>query len=108
MMRKQGIIFWVVLGLAAIGIVNSMLAGGLLNWLIPVVLVGIVFLLYKFPPAKYRSKSPKVKPSAKTMAKVAKTAPQRRSDSTPKRKSYPFQVIEGHKGKNDDGQPKYH
>jgi len=42
------------------------------------------------------------------MAKVAKTAPQRRSDSTPKRKSYPFQVIEGQKGKNDDGQPKYH
>lgn len=108
-MRKQALIFWVLIGLAAIGIANSMLTGGILNWLIPVILVAAVFLLYKFPPAKYRSKSPKVKPSVKTMAKIAKTTPQRRSDAAPKRKHYPFQVIEGNKGKNEDGQqPKYH
>lgn len=107
-MKKQAILFWSVIGLAAFGVINSFFGKGQLNWtslLIPAILVGIVVWLYKFPPRKYRVRHPKVKPSARTMAKLA--AEQRQSTGQ-KRKHYPFQVIEGNKGKNDEDIPKYH
>ncbi|AZK47047.1 SA1362 family protein [Paenibacillus lentus] len=107
-MKKQAILFWIIIGLAAFGVVNSLFGNGQMNWsrlLIPVVLLAIVVWLYKFPPRKYRARHPKVKPSARTMAKLA--AEQRQS-SGQKRKHYPFQVIEGNKGKNDEDMPKYH
>ncbi|MDQ0088236.1 hypothetical protein J2T12_001642 [Paenibacillus anaericanus] len=112
-MKKQFIIFWVTIGLAVFYLVDFLfLGGGKLNlgsFLPPVLVLGIIFWLYKFPPKKYRkSKHPKVKPSARTMAKVA--AERRQTTTTgsgQKRKHYPFQVIEGQKGKNDDT-PKYH
>ncbi|MCM3698311.1 hypothetical protein [Paenibacillus macerans] len=109
-MKKQGIMFWIIMLLVAIGIVNGIFVShaiSLANIIVPVAIVGIVFLLYKFPPRKYRKQQqPKIKPSARTMAKIA--AEQRRGPSSEKRKSYPFQVIDGHKGKNDDDLPKYH
>ncbi|RCX23131.1 hypothetical protein DFP94_101725 [Fontibacillus phaseoli] len=108
MSKKQAILFWVVIGLAAFSIINGLFAGGsfrLGGLLIPLIIVGVVFLLYKYPPRKYKKQTPKVKPSARTMAKVAA---ERRQASGTKRKSYPFQVIEGQKGKNDDDLPKYH
>lgn len=107
-MKKQAILFWSMIGLAAFGVINAIFGRGLMDWsslLIPAVLVGIVFWLYKFPPRKYRARHPKVKPSARTMAKLA--AEQRQS-SGHKRKHYPFQVIEGNKGKNEDDVPRYH
>ncbi|RRJ66484.1 hypothetical protein EHV15_28830 [Paenibacillus oralis] len=109
-MKKQGIMFGIIMLLAVIGIVDAVFVRrtlGLANIIVPVAILGVVFLLYKFPPRKYRKKQqPKIKPSARTMAKVA--AEQRRSSSSERRKSYPFQVIDGHKGKNDDDLPKYH
>ncbi len=96
--------------LAAAGLVNSLMY----NWvslIIPVALLVLVYVLYKYPPKRYR-KGPKIKPSAKTAAKMA--ASQRRSSAASqglpggKRKSYPFQVIDGQKGKNDDDIPKFH
>ncbi|MNJ47550.1 hypothetical protein D3C77_427090 [compost metagenome] len=108
-MKKQAIIFWSVMGLAAFGIVNALFGNGRMNWssfLIPVILGGFVFLLYKFPPRKYRkARHPKVKPSARTMSKLAA---ERRQSTGQKRKQYPFQVIEGNKGKNDEDIPRYH
>ncbi|KHF32476.1 hypothetical protein CM49_05249 [Paenibacillus sp. P1XP2] len=105
-MKRHALIFWIAIGLAVLGIVNIVFSGGsgLGNILVPLCVIGVVLLLYKFPPARYRKK-PKVKPSARTMEKVAAA---KRSQSNGKRKHYPFQVIEGSKGKNDDQQPKYH
>ncbi len=110
-MKKQAILFWIVIALAVFNILDGLFGRRSLNpWdiLVPFILVAIVFLLYKYPPRKYKNKTaPKIKPSARTMAKVA--AEQRRpAAGGGKRKSYPFQVIEGQKGKNDDELPKYH
>ncbi|GIO30722.1 MULTISPECIES: hypothetical protein [Paenibacillus] len=106
-MKRHAFIFWIAIALAVLGIVWDIIdrnAAMLPRIFIPLGVVAIVFLLYKFPPARYR-KRPKIKPSARTMEKVAAA---KRSQSTGKRKHYPFQVIEGSKGKNDDQQPKYH
>ncbi|WP_440394884.1 hypothetical protein [Paenibacillus sp. SAF-054] len=74
--------------------------------LIPFLVFGVVFLLFKYQPGRGKSrKAPKIKPSARTMEKVAAA---KKTHTAGKRKHYPFQVIEGSKGKNDDQQPKYH
>lgn len=105
-MKKQAILFWIVIVFASFYILDGLFVKRNPTLLIPLLLVGIVYLLYKFPPRKYRKpKGPKIKPSARTMAKIAA---ERRPAAGAKRKSYPFQVIEGQKGKNDDDLPKYH
>ncbi|MBP1999421.1 hypothetical protein J2Z69_000440 [Paenibacillus shirakamiensis] len=107
-MIKDSVIFWTAIVLAIVGAVDTLINGYWLNWFIPVAIIAAVFLLYKFGPGQARSSQPKIKPSARTMAKTGKAAPQRRPDAT-KRRNYPFQVIEGQKGKNSDpDQPKYH
>ncbi|MDR0267062.1 hypothetical protein [Paenibacillus sp.] len=106
-MKRHALIFWIAIVLAAVGIIYDVIFGNfrdMASLLIPVIVFGAVFLLYKFPPRRYRKK-PKVKPSARTMEKVAAA---KRNHSAGKRKHYPFRVIEGSKGKNDDQQPKYH
>lgn len=106
-MRRGRIIFGTAIALAVIGLLSTFIDSNGINWLRllpPLLVIGGVWLLYKYPPGRYKKhKSPKVKPSARTMAKVAS---QKRSPSE-KRKHYPFQVIEGQKGK-DDERPKYH
>lgn len=54
-MKKQGIMFWVIVLLVAIGIIDSLFVSHhipLSSILVPVAVIGIVFLLYKFPPRK--------------------------------------------------------
>lgn len=105
----QFIVFWIMIALAALGIVLNLFTT---EFLIPVIVVAVVFLLYKFPPSRYsKNQRPKVKPSKKTAAKMAAKSNTRKSSSaSSKKKQYPFQVIEGQKGKNDppDDTPKYH
>ncbi|AWB45113.1 hypothetical protein DCC85_13355 [Paenibacillus sp. CAA11] len=108
-MKKQAVFFWIIIALAIIGIPEALSSTqGLISILIPLILFGLIYVLYKYPPKKYQ-KTPKIKPSARTAAKLAQ---QRRTSSmssnTGKRKSYPFQVIDGNKGKNDEDTPKYH
>lgn len=72
-------------------------------FIIPVVVLGGIFLLYKYPPSFLRgaapkSRQPQVKPSRATAAKVRGTRP--------RSKTMPFRVIEG--GKDDDDLPRYH
>lgn len=104
------IIFWTAIGLAALGILFNLQSP---NIFIPLILVAVVFILYKFPP-RWLTRKPAVKPSRKTMEKVKLSRKQntaRKSGvSSPKRKHYPFQVIDGQKGKHDsdDDVPKYH
>ncbi|MEK3730890.1 MULTISPECIES: hypothetical protein [Paenibacillus] len=109
-MRRHAIIFWTAITLAALGIISMLFNPSTRNYvLIPVIVVGVVYLLYKFPPRTKRH--PKVKPSKRTAAKLAaKNNGVRKSSPPSKRKQYPFQVIEGQKGKSDpsDDLPKYH
>ncbi|MDP4096760.1 hypothetical protein OIN60_08240 [Paenibacillus sp. P96] len=106
-MNKQAIVFWGFIALAVLGMAASIIRGDystLSVLLIPLIVFGVVLLLYKFPPRR-GVKTPKIKPSAKTMAK---TTGGRKQTSAKKRKEYPFYVIEGQKGKNNDDMPKYH
>ncbi|NUU62578.1 hypothetical protein [Paenibacillus agri] len=110
-MNRHALIFWSAILLAAFGLVYSIIDsdwGALSELIIPVLLIAVIYYFFKkraFSGSPRGSKI-KVKPSQKTMAKVAGI---RKSQASPgKRKSYPFQVIEGSKGKNDDHLPKYH
>ena len=112
-MIKHALIFWSAVLLAVIGLVDGVMRYGLsslTSLMVPLILCVVIFLLYKYPPRRFANNSnrsrTKVKPSAKTMAKVAGL--RKSQASSGKRKSYPFQVIEGNKGKNDDNLPKYH
>lgn len=107
-MNRQSIIFWAAVSLAAVGLIsNFVMTFSLTKLLIPVAMLIIIFLLYKFPPKRYRrAKRVKIKPSVRTMKKV-EAARRQQGASPAKRKSYPFQVIEGQKGK-DEQTPKYH
>jgi hypothetical protein len=106
-MNRHAVIFWLTLALGAYGIVDMVWNGSLgflMSLLIPVLVFTVIFLLYKYLPGR-RSRSPKIKPSARTMAKTANS---RKQQTSSKRKAYPFHVIEGSKGKNEEEQPKYH
>lgn len=112
-MIRHALIFWISIALAVWGLVTEFMVRGfaaLSIFIIPLVLFALLYYAYKVAPGRVsggsgRSRT-KVKPSAKTMSKVAGI---RKSGASPgKRKSYPFQVIEGSKGKNDDQLPKYH
>lgn len=113
-MIRHALIFWISVCLAALGLVTGILGNGF-GWLLwallpPMLLLALLVYGYKLTQ-KNHVRGPggsrtKVKPSQKTMAKVAGV---RKAQPAPgKRKTYPFQVIEGSKGKNDDQFPKYH
>ena len=111
-MIRHALIFWSAVLLAVIGLVDGVVRYGLSSLtglMVPLIVCVVLFLLYKYPPRGFANSSrakTKVKPSAKTMAKVAGL--RKSHASSGKRKSYPFQVIEGSKGKNEDQLPKYH
>lgn len=139
-MRKspaQTIVFFVIMALAVIGIGEGLyrmiFRPSTFNWsglIVAVVIIGIIVFAFRSSPAfKTASKQPKIKPSARTMAKVkaqqgnyknttksspfAKTSSTGRSTATStgsskSKKHYPFQVIQGSKGKDDEEMPKYH
>ncbi|MGV2687119.1 hypothetical protein GNF82_22970, partial [Clostridium perfringens] len=70
-MRRHAIIFWTAITLAAIGLLVLLLdPGSRLNILIPLIIVAVVYVLFKFPPRRL-NKRPKVKPSKRTAAKLA-------------------------------------
>ncbi|WNS44329.1 hypothetical protein [Paenibacillus sp. MMS20-IR301] len=104
-------VFWISIVLAVWGLVTDFMIRGLSAlsvFILPLILVALLYYAFRSMPGRTsggRSRT-KVKPSAKTMSKVAGI---RKTQASPgKRKSYPFQVIEGSKGKNDDQLPKYH
>ena len=87
----------VLLTLIAIGIIAKFRESpGVL--IIPAVVFGIVFLLYKFPPGRSRREYRPPRPSARE---------RRKTGAASRRKSAPFKVIEG--GRDDDeDRPRYH
>lgn len=116
LMIRHALIFWIAVALAVYGVITGVANSGLswLFWTLLPTLLLFALLVYAYRltqkkpngPGGSRGSRPKVKPSQKTMAKVAGV---RKTQAAPgKRKTYPFQVIEGSKGKNDEQLPKYH
>ncbi|MEW4370412.1 hypothetical protein [Paenibacillus kandeliae] len=139
MMRKspaQTVFVGIMAVLALVGLVwgvyRMIFMPSTIDWsgiIVTLVLIGI--LVFAFRSSAFQGgsrKQPKVKPSARTMAKVkaqqgnyknmsqsspfAKSSSPNRSTSSsvgnkPK-KNYPFHVIQGNKGKDDEEVPKYH
>lgn len=96
--------FWSItlLALLCIGLVYGILMSPG-AFIIPIVVLGGIFLLYKYPPSFLggsgaRRSRTQVKPSRSTAAKT--------KTSKPRSKTVPFRVIEG--GKDNDDLPKYH
>ncbi|GMK46348.1 hypothetical protein PghCCS26_34770 [Paenibacillus glycanilyticus] len=89
----------IVLTLLAIGILYG-IGQHLTSFLIPIIVLGGIFLLYKYPPntwgthVRVRQQQPHVKQT--------RTTPRQK----PKSRRAPFRVIDG--GKDDDDLPKYH
>ncbi|MFC4302665.1 hypothetical protein [Cohnella boryungensis] len=95
--------FAVVLVFMAIGVATRLFQGSVDSWLIPLVLVAIVFLLYKFPPDRWKNPQKRKASSSKGPRPDFRRA----SAKSERRRSSPFTVIEGRKSK-DDEPPRYH
>jgi hypothetical protein len=80
---------YIVIGLIIIGLIASLQA-----LFIPICVFGLIFLLYKFPPSRWRVK--KNNPRSGQRSTKRKTR-----DAT-------FRVINGNKNSDTDDRPKYH
>jgi len=92
MRRYRPYIGYIIFGLIAIGILSNLL-GNPGPFIIPLVVFGIVFYLYKFPPNRFRKRS-----SARSTKQPSKTNTNKRTT---------FRVIRGNK-RDDDDPPRYH
>ncbi|MCZ8520669.1 MULTISPECIES: hypothetical protein [Paenibacillus] len=91
-MRNRGnTVAYIVFGLIGIGILFSLLSNPR-GILVPLIVFGGVFLLYKFPPNRWGV------PRGGSASRAAKN---------PKRKNAKFRVIHGSKNSSDEP-PKYH
>ncbi|MDI4645340.1 hypothetical protein [Cohnella hashimotonis] len=98
--------FVVFLALVAIGIATSILNGGQ-TLIVPVVLIAIVWLLYKFPPARWNRGGSARSDYQRAAAQSKKRQQARDTTAKTRRSPSPFRVIEGSKGR-DDEPPTYH
>jgi hypothetical protein len=80
---------YIILGLIAIGLIVS-----LKTLFIPIIVFGVVFLLYKFPPSRWGMRN--------------STQPGRRAAAKKRSKDATFRVITGNKNSDPDDRPKYH
>ncbi|HUC90875.1 MAG TPA: hypothetical protein VMS09_02475 [Paenibacillus sp.] len=95
MRRKLQPWFIALIVLMGVGVVSQLFQNPM-GLIIPVTVFAVVFLLYKFPPSRFRAAKPRTRPAA----------PDRLKTKSRSRKTVPFRVIEG--GKDDDNLPKYH
>ncbi|OBZ08121.1 MULTISPECIES: hypothetical protein [Bacillales] len=91
-----------LLALLAIGLVYSVLQSPA-AFIIPIVVLGGIFLLYKYPPSFLRGNSTQ---QGRTQVKQSRATAAKMKANKPRSKTVPFRVIEG--GKDDDDLPKYH
>ncbi|MFF2482035.1 hypothetical protein [Paenibacillus sp. NPDC058071] len=96
--RRWNAVSIITLALLVIGIFYS-IAADPLGWVLPIVLIGGIFLLYKYPPSTWGRSARPGQPNVKQN----RTAPRQK----PKSRTVPFRVINGGKDDNDDT-PKYH
>jgi len=91
-MKRYSIATYVILGLALIGVATMAM-----QLIIPILVFGVIFLLYKYPPNRWR------KPSF--ASRSAKPGAGRTKEKRTRNAS--FRVIDGNKGSSDEP-PKYH
>ncbi|SDD43127.1 hypothetical protein SAMN02799630_03455 [Paenibacillus sp. UNCCL117] len=91
MRNRSNTIAYIIFGLIAIGVLASLFTSPR-AFLVPLLVFGAIFLLYKFPPNTWNRQSRK--PPSGRFAKG-------------KRKNANFRVIPGSKDKQDEP-PKYH
>lgn len=105
-MNRRNWILYVIGALFVIGLLYR-IGSNPVAWLIPIIVLGGVFWLYKYPPQRWRSAGrpakprtaqPRYGPSAQTSSK--------RAEKVAKRSN--FRVIKGSKPDGDDDLPKYH
>lgn len=93
------------LALLIIGIVYSVIRNPFV-FIIPIVVLGGIFLLYKYPPSFLRGMGTQQGSSYAKAAQRRSTTTNKKKTNKPRSKTVPFRVIEG--GKEDDDTPKYH
>lgn len=90
MKRRIHPLFLIILVLMAIGIIGTMMSNPF-NLIVAIIIFGGVFLLYKYPPTRWR----------KTKAHKQSPPPSGKKTKE-KRKNVPFRVIQGNKRDDDD------
>ncbi|MEK8132772.1 hypothetical protein WMW72_33320 [Paenibacillus filicis] len=95
MRNRNNTIAYIIFGLIAIGVLASLLTNPT-AFLVPLLVFGAIFLLYRFPPNTWNRQN--------------RTPPPRGSSrfAKGKRKNATFRVIPGSKDKQQDDPPKYH
>ncbi|WP_141506023.1 hypothetical protein [Paenibacillus luteus] len=91
-----------LLALLAIGLVYSIIRSPL-AFIIPIAVLGGIFLLYKYPPSFITGNRSQ---QGRTHVTQSRTTASKVKAKKPRSKTVPFRVIEG--GKEDDDLPKYH
>ncbi|MFD2116078.1 hypothetical protein ACFSTH_04945 [Paenibacillus yanchengensis] len=91
----------VVLFLTIVGFIVS-LKNNFVAFVIPIVILGGIFLLYKYPPETWRKKNTSTRGQQTYYSPPKTTNKEKRTRS----KKVPFRVIDGNK--DDDDTPKYH
>jgi hypothetical protein len=92
MRKRLSISGYILLALIIIGLIAS-----LRNYIIPICVFGIIFLLYKFPPSRW-----KLNRSSSASNSNGRKSGKRKS------KTVPFRVINGSRTDDEDDRPKYH
>lgn len=85
-MKTRNNMIYIIIALIIIGIVSQVTSNPS-AYIIPIAVIGIVFLLYKFPPGRRKTSNG----NSKRNAKKAK-----------------FKVIQGNKQDNEEEKPPYH
>ncbi|CAM3963121.1 hypothetical protein L1N85_03475 [Paenibacillus alkaliterrae] len=102
MPRKWNVWSISLFALLVIGLVYSVfMSPG--AFIIPIVVLGGIFLMYKYPPSFLRGAGSQ---QSRTYVKQRRATAAKAKMTKPRSKTVPFRVIEG--GKEDDDLPKYH
>ncbi|WP_438448788.1 hypothetical protein [Gorillibacterium sp. sgz5001074] len=96
MRRRFSLSDYIVFGLLAIGILSAFVTHPA-PFIIPILVFGTIFLLYKFPPARWRRRG---------RTTVKRGADTRHRDR--ERRKANFRVIYGNKPDSEDDPPRYH
>ncbi len=101
MRSNRQLIAYIIFGLIIIGLISSFIQNPG-PFLIPLIVLGGVFLLYKYPPQQLRRV---FKP--KSGSRQSHASPRSSSKSSETRRKTTFRVIKGNK-RDDEEPPRYH
>ena len=102
-MKRFSWLSYIIFGLMLIGIVGTLIKDSM-SIILPVVIIGGIFLLVKYPPS-FLTRN-KANTTYKKSANYYKAKQSKGKATTKRSKPIPFKVIEG--GKDDNDTPRYH